>query len=187
MSEDTEQAEKDEEKDEEKGEDQEDEKSELEKEEEAAEAEVAKMEDDPPMDLQEWPDGDAKYKTFGGPDADTGYEEGPTAKLGPADVRHHEDGSVSVQGEMVDNPEDYKGEPIPGGPTDPDTAGLAGDKADPEDASTYDENEDDSSEGSDDDEERDESQDEDSGDEDRSESRDEDRNEDSGDEESDDD
>jgi hypothetical protein len=137
MSEDTEQAEK--------GEDQEDEKSELEKEEEAAEAEVAKMEDDPPMDLQEWPDGDAKYKTFGGPDAETGYEDGPTAKLGPADVRHHEDGSVSVQGEKVDNPEDYKGEPIPGGPTDPDTAGLAGDKADPEDASTYDEDDDDRS------------------------------------------
>jgi hypothetical protein len=134
MSEDTEQAEKDE--------DQEDEKSELEKEEEAAEQEVAALEDDPPQDLQEWPDSDAKYKTFGGPDADTGYDDGPTANLGPADVRHHEDGSISVRGEKVDNPEDYKGEPIPGGPTDPDSENLAGDKASPEDASTYEGNKD---------------------------------------------
>jgi hypothetical protein len=156
MSEDTEQEEKDE---------QSDEKSELEKEEEAAEAEVAEMEDDPPMDLQEWPDGDAKYKTFGGPDSETGYEDGPTAKLGPADVRHHEDGSVSIGGEKVDNPEDYKGEPIPGGPTDPDTAGLAGDKADPEDASDITkEKGEDTGDGSSDDEESDD--DADSGDED---------------------
>jgi hypothetical protein len=138
MSEDTEQ---DEEKDEEKDEEGE-EKSDLEKEEEAAEAEVAAMEDDPPMDLQEWPDGDAKYKTFGGPDSETGYDDGPTAKLGPADVRHHEDGSITLKGEKVDNPEDYKGEPIPGGPTDPDTGSMAGDKASPEDASTYNEDED---------------------------------------------
>jgi hypothetical protein len=175
MSEDTEQAEKDE--------DQEEEKSDLEKEEEAAEAEVAKMEDDPPMDLQEWPDGDAKYKTFGGPDAETGYEDGPTVKLGPADVRHHEDGSVSVGGEKVDNPEEYKGEPIPGGPTDPDTAGLAGDKADPEDASTYDENKDDS-DSDDEDGEKASSEDRDEG---SSEDRDESKDDDSGEEEPDDD
>ena len=132
------------EQEEEKGE-QEEEKSELEKEEEAAQQEVAALEDDPPQDLQDWPDGDAKYKTFGGPDAETGYDDGPTAKLGEADVRHHEDGSVSVKGEKVDNPEDYKSDPIPGGPTDPESGQLAGDKASPEDASTYDESDDPSS------------------------------------------
>ena len=42
-----------------------------------------------------------------------------TAKLGPANLERHEDGSVSVDGEKVDNPDDYKGDPIPGGPTDP--------------------------------------------------------------------
>jgi hypothetical protein len=35
-------------------------------------------------------------------------------------VRHHEDGSVTVSGEEADNPDEYKSEPIPGGPTDPD-------------------------------------------------------------------
>ena len=30
---------------------------------------------------------------------------------------------MSIEGEMVDNPQDYKGEPIPGGPSDPDAAG----------------------------------------------------------------
>jgi hypothetical protein len=41
--------------------------------------------------------------------------------LGRPDVRHHEDGSVSVEGEKVDDPEEFKGEPIPGGPTDEST------------------------------------------------------------------
>ena len=35
-------------------------------------------------------------------------------------MRHHEDGSVEVGGEKVDDPDEFKGEPIPGGPTDPD-------------------------------------------------------------------
>ena len=97
--------------------DEQEEKSELEKEEEAAEQEVAELEDDPPKDLQDWPDGNAKYKTLGGPDGNTGYDEGPTANLGDSDVRHHEDGTVTVGGEEVDNPEDYKAdEPIPGAP-----------------------------------------------------------------------
>jgi hypothetical protein len=89
-------------------------------------AEVDALEDDPPQDLGEWPDGQAKYKTFGGPEGETSYEEGPTAKLGDYDVRHHEDGSVTVRGEKVDNPEDYKSDPIPGGPTDPDAPPLPG-------------------------------------------------------------
>lgn len=106
-------------------------KNELEKEEEAAEQEVAALEEDPPKDLDDWPDGNAKYKTFGGPDGDTGYDDGPTKNLGESNVRHHEDGSISIKGEKVDNPEDYKGDPIPGGPTDPDAQRLAGDKVRP--------------------------------------------------------
>ena len=54
-----------------------------------------------------------------GPRATHTYEEGPEKKLGPSGVRHHEDGSVSIDGEKVDNPDEYKGDPIPGGPTDP--------------------------------------------------------------------
>jgi hypothetical protein len=53
-------------------------------------------------------------------------------------VRHHEDGSVTVKGEEVDNPEDYKSDPIPGGPTDPDAAKLAGDKTQEQDSSDSD-------------------------------------------------
>jgi hypothetical protein len=37
-------------------------------------------------------------------------------------VRHREDGSVEVGGEEVDDPDEFKGEPIPGGPTDPSVA-----------------------------------------------------------------
>ena len=78
-------------------------------------------EGDPPEKLEDWPGGKAKYQTYGGPDSgDGGYEDGATAKLGPSNLRHHEDGSVTVDGEEVDNPDDYKGEPIPGGPSDPD-------------------------------------------------------------------
>ena len=93
-----------------------------------AEDKVAALEDDPPQDLEEWPDDKAKYKTFGGPEHEQGWDEGPTKNLGDADVRHHEDGSVSVEGEKVDNPDDYKGEPIPGGPTDPNTPSISGEK-----------------------------------------------------------
>jgi len=78
-------------------------------------------EGDPPEKLEDWPGGKAKYQTYGGPDSgDGGYEDGATAKLGPSNLRHHEDGSVTVDGEEVDDPEEYKGEPIPGGPSDPD-------------------------------------------------------------------
>jgi hypothetical protein len=77
-------------------------------------------EGDPPGKLEDWPGGKAKYQTYGGPEGDSGYEEGPTSKLGPSSLRHHEDGSVSVEGEEVDDPDEYKGEPIPGGPSDPD-------------------------------------------------------------------
>jgi hypothetical protein len=99
-------------------------------------AELERVAEDPPKDLEDWPGGKAKYRTLGGGEHEEGYGEGPTAKLGPADLVHHEDGSVSVEGEKVDNPEDYKGDPIPGGPTDPDAKpdpGFDADKGDDED------------------------------------------------------
>ena len=56
-------------------------------------------EGDPPEKLEDWPDGKAKYR-----------------KLGPSSLEHHEDGSVSIDGEKVDDPEEYKGERLPGAP-----------------------------------------------------------------------
>ncbi len=93
-----------------------------------AKEEMEKLEDDPPEKLEDWPDGKAKYETLGGPEGTHTYEEGPEKNLGPSGVRHHEDGSVSIDGEKVDNPDDYKGEPIPGGPTDPNSPDVAGEK-----------------------------------------------------------
>jgi hypothetical protein len=91
---------------------------------EEAKEEMRDLEEgDPPEDLEDWPGGKAKYITYGGPDTESGYDDGPTAKLGPADLEHKEDGSVEIGGEPVDDPEDYKGDPIPGGPTDDDARG----------------------------------------------------------------
>jgi hypothetical protein len=75
---------------------------------------VKELEDEPPKDLKEWPDDEAKYVTFGGGEGDHGYDEGPEQNLGPSSVRRHEDGSVEVDGEEVDNPDDYKMESIKG-------------------------------------------------------------------------
>jgi hypothetical protein len=99
-----------------------DEKTEHEQEMEEAKQEVEQLEDDPPEKLEDWPDGKAKYETFGGKEGEHSYDEGPEANLGPDSVRHREDGSVEVGGEEVDDPDEFKGEPIPGGPTDPDAA-----------------------------------------------------------------
>ena len=85
-----------------------------------AKEEIQQLEEDPPEKLEDWPDGQAKYETFGGAEGDHSYAEGPETNLGPDSVRHHEDGSVEVGGEEVDDPDEFKGEPIPGGPTDPD-------------------------------------------------------------------
>ena len=96
---------------------------------EEAKEEIERLEQgDPPEKLEDWPGGKAKYQTYGGPEGESGYDEGVTAKLGPSSLRHHEDGSVSIEGEKVDDPEEYKGEPIPGGPTDPDAPELAGER-----------------------------------------------------------
>ena len=86
----------------------------------AAKAKVRQLEQEPPEKLEDWPEDEAKYETFGGPEGEHSYADGPEAKLGPSDVRHHGDGKVTVEGEEVDDPDEYKAEPIPGGPTDPD-------------------------------------------------------------------
>ena len=100
----------------------------VDEEKEEAKEEVKQLEEDPPKDLEDWPDGRAKYETFGGPEGDETYEDSVTSKLGPSGVRHKEDGSVTVDGEEVDDPEDFKGEPIPGGPTDPDSKAITGER-----------------------------------------------------------
>jgi hypothetical protein len=108
--------------------DEQDKKTDIEQEREKAKEEVRQLEENPPEKLEDWPTGDAKYETFGGPEHETSYEEAATSKLGPPEVRHREDGSVEVSGEEVDNPDDYKGEPIPGGPTDPNAPKLSGER-----------------------------------------------------------
>ena len=85
---------------------------------EAARIKVEKLEDNPPADISDWPDDQAKYETFGGADTEA-YDEGATVNLGPPALRRFPDGSIEIEGEKVDNPEDYKGPPIKGGPTDP--------------------------------------------------------------------
>ena len=103
---------------------------------EKAKEEIGKLEEEgPPEKLEDWPSGKAKYETFGGPEGEHPYHEGPEQQLGPADVRHKEDGSVEVEGEEAEDPDELKGDPIPGGPTDPDTPNLRMDKASPEDSS----------------------------------------------------
>jgi len=92
---------------------------EKEEEREKARETMEKIEEDPPSDLEDWPDDAAKYETFGGPEGEHSYEEGPETKLGPSSLRHTDDGGVTIEGEEVDDPDKYKGEPIPGGPTDP--------------------------------------------------------------------
>jgi hypothetical protein len=93
---------------------------EKEEERESARETMEQIEEDPPEKLEDWPEDAAKYETFGGAEGDHSYEEGPEVKLGPSSLRHKKDGGVTIEGEEVDNPDDYKGEPIPGGPTDPD-------------------------------------------------------------------
>ena len=113
-------------------------------------------EGDPPENLEDWPGGKAKYQTYGGPEGESGYDEGATAKLGPSSLRHHEGGDVTIEGEKVDDPEEYKGEPIPGGPSDPDAPpdpAMIGQEDDDESSGSDDEDSE-SGSGSDDDEDR---------------------------------
>ena len=111
-----------------------------EKEREEAREKVQKLEEEgPPDDIEDWPSDKAKYETFGGPEGEHSYHEGPEEKqLGPSSLRHHEDGSVSIAGKEVDDPDEYKSEPIPGGPTDEESndpsAGGEGDDDDDSDS-----------------------------------------------------
>jgi hypothetical protein len=76
-----------------------------------AQAQIDKLErDGPPENLGDWPTGKAMYLTFGGAEGEATYEEAASAQLGPSSTRHHADGSVEVQGEMVDDASPYKGE-----------------------------------------------------------------------------
>src|SRR3954447_8081450 len=84
---------------------------------EQAKHEMHELEEgDPPEKLEDWPDGRAKYLTYGGPQGTSGYDEGPTPKRGRSWLEHHSDGSVSMEGEKVNNPEDYKGERLADAP-----------------------------------------------------------------------
>jgi hypothetical protein len=93
-------------------------------------ADISDLEENPPKNLEDWPSDERKYETIGGKEGEHGYDEGPERKLGPSGVRHHEDGSVSIDGEKVDNPDEFKGDPIPGGPTDPNASGIPGEDKD---------------------------------------------------------
>jgi hypothetical protein len=96
---------------------------------ERAKQTMEELEKNPPDKLEDWPDDEAKYETFGGSeDGEGAYDEKHEEALGEHSVRHHEDGSVEVKGEEVDNPDEYKGEPIPGGPTDPDAPAMPGEE-----------------------------------------------------------
>jgi hypothetical protein len=86
---------------------------------EQAQAKLERLEEDPPKSLDDWPTDRTKYLTLGGTEGSASYDEGPTAKLGPSDVRYHDDGTVTVKGEEVDDPDRFRGDPLPGGPTDP--------------------------------------------------------------------
>lgn len=93
---------------------------EKERETESAAEEMRELEEgEPPTDPKDWPSGAAKYLTYGN-EANEVYGDGVTAKLGPANLERFDDGSIAIDGEKVDNPDDYKGEPLAGGPTDPD-------------------------------------------------------------------
>src|SRR4026208_467949 len=74
-------------------EEEESEKTEHEQKMEDAKEEIQALEEDPPDKLEDWPDGQAKYETFGGAEGDHSYDEGPEAKLGPDPVRHRRDGA----------------------------------------------------------------------------------------------
>jgi hypothetical protein len=91
---------------------------------EQAKETMEKIEEDPPEKLEDWPDDAAKYETFGGPEGEHSYEEGPETQLGPSSLRHHEGGEVTIEGEEVDDPDKYKSDPIPGGPTDENSTDL---------------------------------------------------------------
>jgi hypothetical protein len=116
---------------------------------------MKEIEKDPPEKLEDWPDDEAKYETFGASEeGNTVYDEKHEEALGEHSVRHHDDGSVEVKGEKVDNPDEYKGDPIPGGPTDPDAPPMPGEEKSTDKSSG--ESDDDSDDDGDEDDDREE-------------------------------
>jgi hypothetical protein len=97
---------------------------------EQAQGKIKELEemDEPPTKLEDWPEDQAKYVTFGGPEGEHSYSEGPEEKLGPANLERRADGAVLVEGEEVEDPDEYKDEPVAGGMTDPDVAELPGER-----------------------------------------------------------
>ena len=76
-------------------------------------------EGDPPKDLADWPAARRSTSPTAAPTAGE-LRRRRHLEARPSSLRHHEDGSVTIEGEEVDDPDEYKGEPIPGGPSDPD-------------------------------------------------------------------
>jgi hypothetical protein len=109
--------------------------------------EEMEKQDELPSDLSEWPDDEAKYVTFGGGEGDHGYDEGPETKLGPSSLERHEDGSITIEGEEVDNPDEYKSDdPIEGASQVADDGDGGGDdKSDADDDKSDDSDADDGS------------------------------------------
>lgn len=61
---------------------------------ERAMAKMEAIEKDPPDKLEDWPDDEAKYETFGGSEAgESTYDERHEEALGEHSVRHYDDGS----------------------------------------------------------------------------------------------
>src|SRR3954462_4518301 len=75
------------------------------------------LEEDPPKNLEDWPDDEFTYETFGGREGDHSYDEGPERKLGPSAVEHHSEGSVTIDGDPVAGPDSRQGGPAPALPT----------------------------------------------------------------------
>jgi hypothetical protein len=96
---------------------------------EKAQAKMKELEqkDELPTDLEDWPSDESKYVTYGGAEGDHSYDEGPEKKLGPT-LERLPGGGVKIEGEEVDDPDQYKAEPIPGGPTDPDSPETSGER-----------------------------------------------------------
>jgi hypothetical protein len=112
---------------------------------ERAKEKMEEIEQNPPEKLEDWPDDEAKYETFGGSEDESEYDEHHEEALGEHSVRHYDDGKVEVKGDEADNPDEYKGDPIPGGPTDPDAPAMPGEEKATDDSSAEEKQTDESS------------------------------------------
>ena len=100
----------------------------LDQEVEDAKEEVKELEENPPEKLEDWPTGRAKYDDVRRSRARDLLRRGghrQARSLGRPLPRGR---TVTKDGEEVDNPDEFNGEPIPGGPTDPNSPSVAGEK-----------------------------------------------------------